>query len=71
MVNSRSLYHVREVIEEPKPKKTVVLYQWLCRDANSGNHFLQKHTEMEPGHIFGVILVKRLDETKMVVEVEE
>ena len=49
----------------PKPKKTVVMYQWLCKDACLG-YWLTGHSE-EPISDS----IRRLDETRMEVEVEE
>lgn len=49
----------------PKPKKKVVLYQWLMRSTSSGC-WLSAQQEIAP---YGAI--RRLDETKIEIEVEE
>lgn len=51
-------YQVKE-----EPKKTVELYQWLCYTANSWHHITTPR-ETEPNNV-----IRRLDETKITVEV--
>lgn len=46
-----------------KPKKTLELYQWLCKD--SKGYYTVSHCEQKPCEA-----VKRLDDTKITVEVD-
>jgi hypothetical protein len=49
-----------------KPKKTVVLYKWLCRE---GNYLWL--TELQTAEPITSHIVRRLDETRTEIEVEE
>ncbi len=50
----------------PKLKKTVELYQWLCRNPPEGSYYISSHSDTMPFNV-----IRRLDETKMIVKIEE
>lgn len=53
----------------PKPKKTIELYQWLCYDSQGflPGYWASSHHSVKPNEF----ALCRLDETRMVVEVED
>ena len=53
-----------KTIKEQIAKKIVVMYQWLCKDGD--DYWIHYHVYQKPGHA-----IRRLDETRMEVEVDE
>ena len=61
--------HYPPTSPKPKKTKTIELYQWLCKD-HEDSYYLSWHSERSPDN-WGVNVCKRLDYTKITIEVEE